>query len=409
MNEPAIRVLKLTKNYNEFCAVDHIDFSVPQGITFGFLGPNGAGKTTTIKMLCTLLRPTEGEAFVAGYDVLKNPMEVRRTIGIIFQEQTLDDRLTAYENLKFHGILYGLGGPYLEQRTKVIYNVAEAYFKFLEAQSVKKTKQSLLDAGQRHLQLAEGFVKTGEKPKLDLLKAQAVYSSAHFDLLKAKQDEANAKKHLDAMMGVLNPPDYTIREDYSLPPFNLDITGAKAMAFQLRPQLLVAHAKLVEAKARLTEIRTEGYPVIYASGLLGWVGSEFPPGRQSWTMGMSLNWPLFEGNLLTHRSNEAVALQRSAEADEKSAFLQVDEELEVSFRSFNDAKERLEVARDEVSQAEEASKLAEGRYKVGLASFLEVADAVADLASAKQHEVEALTDLRVSLAALKKSIGIEEP
>src|SRR5437016_5616127 len=109
----AIEVRQLTKYYNQFCAVDAINFSVDEGKVFGFLGPNGAGKTTTIKMLCTLLRPTKGEAFVGGFSILKAQMKVRQSIGIIFQEPTLDDRLTAYENLKIHGILYGMHGTNL--------------------------------------------------------------------------------------------------------------------------------------------------------------------------------------------------------------------------------------------------------------------------------------------------------
>ncbi len=103
---PAIEVVDLSKRYGDVDAVSQVSFSVAPGEVFAFLGPNGAGKSTTIKILCTLTRPTSGSARVAGYDVLGQPRAVRRRIGLVFQEQTLDQQLTAEENLRFHAVLY---------------------------------------------------------------------------------------------------------------------------------------------------------------------------------------------------------------------------------------------------------------------------------------------------------------
>ena len=99
---------RLTKRFNDFMAVDHLSFSVKKGEIFGFLGPNGAGKTTTIKMLTTLLHPTEGTATVAGYDVTAHRNKVRKNIGVVFQEPALDTELTGRENLDYHARMYGL-------------------------------------------------------------------------------------------------------------------------------------------------------------------------------------------------------------------------------------------------------------------------------------------------------------
>ena len=106
--EPAIAVDDLKRRFGEFTAVDGVSFEVPRGEIFGFLGPNGAGKTTTISMLCTLLRPTGGRAFIGGRDVEREADDVRRQIGLVFQDTTLDERLTARENLAFHGEIYGM-------------------------------------------------------------------------------------------------------------------------------------------------------------------------------------------------------------------------------------------------------------------------------------------------------------
>jgi len=101
-----IEVRDLRRRFGELAAVDGIDFDVREGEVFAFLGPNGAGKSTTINMLCTLLRPTSGRVTIAGFDVTARPKAVRRHIGLVFQEPTLDDRLTAQENLRFHAVLY---------------------------------------------------------------------------------------------------------------------------------------------------------------------------------------------------------------------------------------------------------------------------------------------------------------
>ena len=105
---PAISVHGLVKRFGEFEAVRGVSFDVAPGETFGFLGPNGAGKSTTISMLCTLLTPSAGRATVASYDVMTQRMDVRRRIGLVFQDTTLDEYLTAEENLQFHAELYGV-------------------------------------------------------------------------------------------------------------------------------------------------------------------------------------------------------------------------------------------------------------------------------------------------------------
>jgi ABC-2 type transport system ATP-binding protein len=118
--QPAITVAGLTKNYGDIEAVRGIDFEVPVGETFGFLGPNGAGKSTTIKVLCTLARPTSGSARVAGHDVTSARDAVRRNIGLVFQDTTLDNYLTGAQNLKFHAALYGVPPAAVEPRMRQV-------------------------------------------------------------------------------------------------------------------------------------------------------------------------------------------------------------------------------------------------------------------------------------------------
>jgi ABC-2 type transport system ATP-binding protein len=111
-----VSVRGLAKRFGDVAALRGIDLDVARGGTFGFLGPNGAGKSTTINLLCTLATPTDGTAFVAGHDVVRDRLEVRRRIGLVFQETTLDLYFTAEENLRFHAELYGV--PRAAQRAR---------------------------------------------------------------------------------------------------------------------------------------------------------------------------------------------------------------------------------------------------------------------------------------------------
>jgi ABC-2 type transport system ATP-binding protein len=152
--ESAVEVHDLTKSYGDLAAVDGINFSVAQGEIFAFLGPNGAGKSTTIKMLCTLARPTSGRATVAGFDVATQAKSVRRHIGLVFQEQTLDDQLTAEENLRFHAVLYGVPRDQVAARINRVLELATLSDR-------RKDLVSTYSGGMaRRLEIARGMLHT---------------------------------------------------------------------------------------------------------------------------------------------------------------------------------------------------------------------------------------------------------
>ena len=120
-----VAVANLVRRFGEVTAVNGISFEVRESEIFGFLGPNGAGKSTTINMLCTLLRPTAGSARVAGIDVVVDPRGVRRQIGLVFQDTTLDDYLTAEENLRFHADLYGVPTETIAERIDAVLDMVD--------------------------------------------------------------------------------------------------------------------------------------------------------------------------------------------------------------------------------------------------------------------------------------------
>ena len=147
-----IEVANLTKKFNGFTAVDNISFTVNKGEIFAFLGPNGAGKTTTIKILTTLLRPTRGKISLNGNDPTKNQNAVRCSFGIVFQDPSLDDELTAYENMEFHGVLYGV--PKEIRRERI-----EQLLKFVELWDRRNDLAKKFSGGmKRRLEVARGLI-----------------------------------------------------------------------------------------------------------------------------------------------------------------------------------------------------------------------------------------------------------
>ena len=157
----SITVTDLVKHYGEHIAVNGITFAVPKGEIFGFLGPNGAGKTTTINVLCTLTKPTDGAATVNGYDVLTQRSEVRRSIGLVFQEATLDEYLTAEQNLLFHAYAYGVPRAVREERMRELLTLVELWDK-------RKQKIGAYSGGmRRRLELARGLLHHPEVLFLD--------------------------------------------------------------------------------------------------------------------------------------------------------------------------------------------------------------------------------------------------
>jgi ABC-2 type transport system ATP-binding protein len=151
-NPTVIEARGLVKRYGDVEAVRGIDLDVRAGETFGFLGPNGAGKSTTIKILCTLANPSGGEARVAGFDVVRERAAVRRNIGLVFQEPTLDTYLSAERNLRFHGELYGVSRPVIAERSKQVLEMVGLWDR-------RKARVATFSGGmKRRLEIARGLL-----------------------------------------------------------------------------------------------------------------------------------------------------------------------------------------------------------------------------------------------------------
>jgi len=147
-----IEVSNLVRHFGNIKAVDDITFTVPRGELFGFLGPNGAGKSTTINILCTLLKPTSGRALIDGLDVVKHQHRVRNRIGLVFQDPSLDEQLSAMQNLRFHALIYNIPRRLREERIEHILKMMELWER--RDNQVKNYSGGM----KRRLELARGLL-----------------------------------------------------------------------------------------------------------------------------------------------------------------------------------------------------------------------------------------------------------
>jgi ABC-2 type transport system ATP-binding protein len=152
MDDYIITVENLTKKFGELVAVNDISFQVAPGEIFGFLGPNGAGKTTTINILCTLTKPSSGKAIVNGYDVVHQQSEVRQSIGLVFQDPSLDERLSGWQNLYFHALVYNVPAAVRRQRIEQVFKMMELWDK---RNNIVRTYSGGM---KRRLELARGLL-----------------------------------------------------------------------------------------------------------------------------------------------------------------------------------------------------------------------------------------------------------
>jgi len=150
--EFVIETKNLTRKFGDLVAVDNLNIQVKEGEIFGFLGPNGAGKTTTISMFCTILKPTSGTATINGFDIIKNRGQVRKSIGIVFQDPSLDDRLTGEENLKMHAGLYGVPKTERKKRIEEVLEIVELKDR---AKSIVRTYSGGM---KRRLEIGRGLI-----------------------------------------------------------------------------------------------------------------------------------------------------------------------------------------------------------------------------------------------------------
>ncbi len=216
----------------------------------------------------------------------------------------------------------------------------------------------------------------------------------------------DAENHLNQEMGLPNSSHYQIKNETHLFSIHFSLVKALALAFRLNPDLLAQKAKVKESQAEIAEAAAKKWPVLSGSASYGWVDEVFPPKFSTWTFGISLNWPFFNGGRLNEEISAAKALKKRAEDKENALILRIENRIEQNYMAVRDAHAELKASKIEYKASEENYRLAVERYKFGLASSVNLAFARANLSLAAVHRAQAQSDLRISEAAVYYSIGL---
>jgi ABC-2 type transport system ATP-binding protein len=184
---PMVKIGGVTKRYGRTMALDGVSFEVRPNELFALLGPNGAGKTTLLHILCTILRPDGGSASISGVDVVAHPLQARQNIGVVFQEPSLDDRLTVYENLNFHGLVYGVPTALRRRRIDELLHLVEL------ADWRDKLARTLSSGMKRRLEIARALVHEArvlflDEPTVGLDAQSRARLWQHVRMLRAKRE-----------------------------------------------------------------------------------------------------------------------------------------------------------------------------------------------------------------------------
>jgi outer membrane protein len=286
----------------------------------------------------------------------------------------------------------------------VIQGVEAAYFGLLKAHRLVEVAQESRDQLELHLKQAQAFYTVGTHARYDVTKAEADLTSAELGLIKARNNERLAAVVLATALGLDTGHVPPIRDVQAATVDSADARLSLAEAERTRPDLLAAQAKLRAAGAQVTVARGGLFPTLDASVSYGWQGPNFPLGR-AWSAGLTASMPIFDGLATVRRVQEASASERASQADYADLLLRAREDVESAVLNLNLARDNIAVTRKLLVQAQENFDVAEGRYKAGAGSIIDLADAQLLLTSARTQDVQARYDLQIARSTWLRALG----
>ena len=288
----------------------------------------------------------------------------------------------------------------------VILRVKQAYYNVLQAMENTSVSQKSVEQFQTHLELANAFFEVGLKPKFDVTKAEVDLSNAKLDLIKAENTMRITKATLNNAMGVPGAPDYHLENDLFPEEIDLSLEYSLNRAYENRHDLKSILLRQESAQKNLALNRSGHYPTITGNASYGYGGNEFPLG-DGWSFGGYLNIPIFSGFLTQSQILEAKENIAVIDAQVESMRQNIRLEIEQAISNLREAINRIETTDIIVRQAEENSELAEGRYRSGVGTPIEVTDALLVLNQAQISRIAALADFKIRQATLEKAIGVK--
>lgn len=293
---------------------------------------------------------------------------------------------------------------FMDVTEQVSYGVREAYFGVLAAKRNVDVALEVVKQFEEHLRRAQGFYEAGVTPRFDVTKAQVDLSNAKLELIRAESALELAWRTLDNAMGMPNAPEYDIEEALVFEPYEISMDEAVFRAYSHRPDLKAREAQRRAAEESVTFAAKGDASVLSLFAAYSFQGENFPL-EEGWNTGLSVSIPLVDGGLVKNQVEEARANLQAAKADENSLRQKVLLEVQDSYLSLVESRERIAVAELGVKQAMENLELATGRYAAGVGSPIEVTDATVGYRDARNNYVQALYDYNVAHAALLKAMG----
>lgn len=289
--------------------------------------------------------------------------------------------------------------------SQVIYSVKQAYFGVLQAMQNRQAYQETMKQYELHLEQARRFYEVGIRPKIDVTKAEVDLSQARLNLLKADNGMRVARITLNNAMGMPEAPEYSLKEDTAVREYPIALENALKRGYENRPDLASARSRR-EAALRSVDLARTGYlPALSGSAGYGWTGQDFPL-NDRWTVGASVNVPIFSGFLTQSQVAEANANLVTAQANEESVRQSIRSDIEQSYTTLVQAREAIDLADLAVKQAKENRELAQGRYAAGVGNAIEVTDALVSEINAKTAYDNSLYAYRLAIAQLERSMGV---
>jgi outer membrane protein TolC len=286
----------------------------------------------------------------------------------------------------------------------VVFGVRQSYWGLLRAQRNRNVGMEVVGQYEQHLNRAKGFFEVGMKPKFDVTKAEVDLSNAKLNLLKAENALRLAQAALSNAMGLAEAPDYRILDSLDFQPAAVDLDAMLQRAYDRRPDLLAVLAKKKSLEESIV-LQKKGYtPYVTGAAGYGWGGDSFPL-DQGWSVGATLNVPLFSGFSTRYQVEEARANLDVLKANEETLRQGVFLEVKQAWLNLQDAADRIGAAEIVVRQAAENLDLANGRYAAGVGNPIEVTDALVAQSNAKTNHIAALYDYKMAQATLEKATG----
>ena len=289
-------------------------------------------------------------------------------------------------------------------RENVIMNVQVNYYSYLESQYIEKVNEETLTQAEEHLKIAEAFYKVGSRPQYDVTNAEVEVANANLNLIRAKNQVRIARLQLNNSMGVYIPGSYTTTDSLKAVIENISLDSAKGTAVDSRSELKSSYLVLSAGKSLISAAWDQNLPILSAYGNYNWSGFNLPL-YSRWNAGINFTLPIFQGFYVNAQVQKAEANVELAQANLDVLKQAILLDVEQNYLSLDEAKNRIDAAKQLVIQAEENFKLATGRYKSGVGSATEITDAQLALSNAKTTNIQAVYDYLTALIRLKKSMG----